>query len=204
MRRLFHLQRSLPSVSAVLGRLGYNPKKTESGDWGSRVEKAIGEFAPLLEARGIVDTSRIVSRTETEVTLDNGLVLKSTRLASVLAHCEELSLLAATLGRAVLEQIHHLLSSGELTQATLLDAIASESVEHFVDWMQAIIARERLRLGFSPTMRFSPGYGDWKLDIQPDILRVLKAEEIGLSVHPESYILLPEKSITAVIGWERR
>ncbi|MFN3659650.1 MAG: hypothetical protein ACK4TN_00250 [Brevinematales bacterium] len=204
MRRVFHLQHSLPSVSAVLRRLGYNPKKTETADWVSRIEKAIGEFSPFLEARGIIDTLRVVSRTDAMVILENGLILNSTKLAFVLAQSEEVSLVAATLGKMIEKKLQYFLSSGEITQATLLDAIASESIEHFVDWMQAIVARERLRFAFSPTMRFSPGYGDWKLDIQPEILRVLKAEEIGLSVHPESYILLPEKSITAVIGWEKK
>jgi cobalamin-dependent methionine synthase I len=53
-------------------------------------------------------------------------------------------------------------------------------------------------------MRDSPGYGDLGTDIQPDILRLLDAGKIGIACQPESFILIPEKSITAIIGWERK
>ncbi|MCX7881892.1 MAG: hypothetical protein N2314_01580 [Brevinematales bacterium] len=201
---MFQLEQSLPSGDHVLGRLGYNPTKAEISDWRSQIEQAIGEFAPLLSAKGIVKIVKVVSRSEEHVALEGGLVLVSQKLARILSSSDEVSVLAATLGVKVVEKIENLLEAKEIAKAAILDAIASESVEHFVDWMQAILVRERLRLGYAPTMRFSPGYGDWRLDVQPQILTFLGAEEIGLSSHPQTYVLQPEKSITAVLGWEKR
>jgi len=50
------------------------------------------------------------------------------------------------------------------------------------------------------TWRFSPGYGDLPIDIQKDLLTLLNAQRrIGLTV-TESCLLLPSKSVTAIIG----
>lgn len=204
MRKRFQLQRSLPKVESVLGRLGYNPKKTDLADWRYKLESRIAAVSHRLEAQGIVDTFSVVKRENNCVELENGLVFFSSRLATVLSKSDEVTVMGATLGWPIVKEIQNLLHKGEVSEAALLDAIASESIEHFVDWMQAVLSRERLRFGYVPTMRFSPGYGDWFLDVQPTLLEILDAKEIGLSAHPETYILQPEKSITAVLGWERR
>ena len=48
--------------------------------------------------------------------------------------------------------------------------------------------------------RFSPGYGDFSIEHQRDIARVLDtARRIGLTV-TDSLMLAPMKSVTAVIG----
>ena len=50
------------------------------------------------------------------------------------------------------------------------------------------------------TIRYSPGYGDFPLSFQKEILDFLDAyRKIGLSVTP-NYIMIPRKSITAVLG----
>ena len=48
--------------------------------------------------------------------------------------------------------------------------------------------------------RFSPGYGDLPLSCQPDFCRVLEAEKtVGITL-TESFLMMPSKSVTAVIG----
>ena len=53
--------------------------------------------------------------------------------------------------------------------------------------------------GYAPTWRFSPGYGNWPLEIQPELGKIIKTEQIGLQV-TENYLLFPRKSVTAIIG----
>jgi|YNPMSStandDraft_1061717.scaffolds.fasta_scaffold00483_10 cobalamin-dependent methionine synthase I len=202
MRRIFQLEQSIPDIRAVLGRLGHNSHKTEAGEWIQRIEHLITKYAHLLSARGVVDTFPVVQKSDDTIVLANGLIFSSKKLALVLKNSQQVTVMAGTLGQPIIDEIQNLLARGEITTAAILDAIASESIDHCMDWMQAILLREHLRFGSRPTMRFSPGYGDWALPIQQDLVRCLQAEEIGLSVHPESYILQPEKSITAVIGWE--
>ena len=50
------------------------------------------------------------------------------------------------------------------------------------------------------TSRYSPGYGDLPIAMQNEFLEILQAKKtIGLSV-TSSNILIPRKSITAILG----
>ena len=44
--------------------------------------------------------------------------------------------------------------------------------------------------GYKPTWRFSPGYGNWPLEIQPQLAKIIKTEMIGWQV-TENYLLFP-------------
>ena len=60
--------------------------------------------------------------------------------------------------------------------------------------------REKISKDNFMTWRFSPGYGDLPITIQREFVRVTDAEKrIGLTVN-EGGILLPRKSVTAIIG----
>ena len=50
------------------------------------------------------------------------------------------------------------------------------------------------------TFRFSPGYGDYPIEMQKEYLRILDApRKIGLTTG-DSCLLVPSKSVTAVLG----
>ena len=60
-----------------------------------------------------------------------------------------------------------------------------------------------LREGLHTKPRFSPGYGDFSLEHQRDFMRILDLENsLGLTL-TGSLLLVPEKSVTAVIGLYR-
>ena len=47
--------------------------------------------------------------------------------------------------------------------------------------------------------RFSPGYGDFPVAYQPDMLRLTRADRLGMAATGGN-MLAPVKSVTAVIG----
>ena len=82
----------------------------------------------------------------------------------------------------------------------MLDTAASVLVEQYADEAEGMLRAEMQRQGMFITGRFSPGYGDFPLDFQPELLGLLAARKsIGLAV-TESNILTPRKSITAVLA----
>lgn len=128
-----------------------------------------------------------------------GLVLQGSSIQKHLAGCGGCLLLALTLGDGV-ERLVRAAEAADMPGAVLLDALASALVEQYADAAENILREEMRRQGQYLTSRFSPGYGDLPIGHQREVLRLLDAHRaIGLSVSP-SGIMLPRKSITAVLG----
>jgi len=128
-----------------------------------------------------------------------GLALPGKDIEAHLQGARSAALLAVTLGGEVDRAIRRY-EVRDMTRAVILDAAAGQAVEEACDLVQAEIGKMADRNGLWTGARFSPGYGDFPLEIQPDFLRRLDAaRKIGLACTP-TLILTPRKSVTAVIG----
>ena len=120
-----------------------------------------------------------------------------------LKNCKEIIIFAATLGLQVDDLIRSLEVS-DMAGAVILDSLASDAIEDYCDEIVGAgfsrPTEKRVGRPHPYTTRFSPGYGDFPLSVQQDLLTVLNAQkQIGLYV-TDSGILIPRKSITAIIG----
>ncbi len=130
------------------------------------------------------------------------LTLEGKAIEAHLAKSEKCAVMAVTLGLEVDKRIT-LYSRTDLTRSIVLDACATAAVEALCDDVQERIRAEAVDLQLELTSRYSPGYGDFSVEVQREIVRVLKTyEKIGLSAN-ENSILLPRKSVTAVIGMQK-
>lgn len=129
--------------------------------------------------------------------LNTPLLLKGGSAKSHLQGCKKIVLMAATLGIGA-DRLIKKYQVSDLSRALACDALASAAIEQVCN-----CAEEEIKEKVSPlymTWRFSPGYGDLPLNIQPEFLTVLGAhKKIGLTV-TDSLIMLPSKSVTAFIG----
>ncbi len=131
------------------------------------------------------------------------LCLPGKDIAELLRNCAECILFCATLGAGV-EQLLRSWQLRDLAFAAMLDACASSAVEALCDAYERELALQPQQEGLFLTDRFSPGYGDLPLSLQKDFCAVLDtARRIGVSL-TASGILLPRKSVTAVIGLSPR
>jgi len=113
--------------------------------------------------------------------------------------CRRAVLLAVTLGVDA-DNLIRRREHTDMTRALVLDACATQQIESACDAIEQHVCREALSNGLTATSRYSPGYGDLPLDIQPRLLAALDAErKIGLTC-TQNLILLPRKSVTAIIG----
>ena len=86
-----------------------------------------------------------------------------------------------------------------MLDAVILDACASVLIDKVCDEAESGII-ETLKENEFLTMRFSPGYGDVPLETSSDLIDILQAtKRIGLSL-TKSHMLVPTKSVTAIIG----
>ncbi len=117
---------------------------------------------------------------------------QSKALDNHLEGCEEAALLAATLGVDA-DRLIRRAEATNIVRATALHACAAAKIEAYVNAAQAQIE------GAGWT-RFSPGYGDFPLSAQKTLLALLDAEKrIGLYI-TQAGMLVPMKSVTAVLG----
>lgn len=127
------------------------------------------------------------------------LTLPGQSIAQHMEGCGEAALMAVTLGARADAEIRRW-ERADLTRSIVLDACAAQLVEEVCDGAEADIRADAAASGLRTTGRFSPGYGDLLLDIQPALLAVLDAgRRCGLTC-TDSLILLPRKSVTALMG----
>ena len=163
----------------------------------AQVERVAAELSESLKPKYLYRAFS-VERTGQGVCLaGSGVTLPGTLAAKMLADCDTALLLACTLGIGF-EQRLRALEKRDMGEAVILDACGSAWVESGCDMAEREIAGRFA--GRFLTDRFSPGYGDLPLALQPVILAALNAEKL-LGIHVgESFLMTPSKSVTAVIG----
>lgn len=125
--------------------------------------------------------------------------VKSKSLYKNLKGCDSVVLFAITLGTEV-DRVMRRYEILDMAKAVVFQASAAAYLEEHCDKIQADIEEELKQSGKFLRPRFSPGYGDFSILHQRDILDILgTAKTIGLAM-TDSYMLIPTKSVTAVIG----
>lgn len=127
------------------------------------------------------------------------LVIKSLALSKRLKGAQRAALFACTIGGGLADKVNAYVADGEIARATVLDAVGSEAAEALADRVDDLIKAKAKAEGYAAVMRFSPGYGDWTIFDQAKVLKAIRTGKIGVRA-TKSYIMVPEKSITACIG----
>ncbi len=109
------------------------------------------------------------------------------------------AVLCCTIGMGTERRLRALAASDALAGA-LYDAACSAYAEDAVEALDGVVRREAAGLGLHANWRFSCGYGDCPLDAQPQILAALDAQRRCGVCATDSSLLLPSKSVTAMIG----
>ncbi len=130
---------------------------------------------------------------------DNLLTINSFYVAKGLKGHTGGTLAAATIGYALPRYSQVCMERGKLWEGTIADMLGSFAVESVVDRFYSSIGKAKKKDGLYPSLRFSPGYGDWSLREQPRLLELLKTGP-DIKTGP-GCLLEPVKSVTALLGW---
>ena len=186
---------------AVYRRLGRKQNITSiTRTQQNEINAYMHEAMSLIELKGSARTLTIIARNHGRIELEGGTVFESASLAKMLDGCQEVLLMASTAGTAIMQVIASDIAGANITRGVVLDATASEVVDAGLSWIMAYFNQALLRQGRIVTRkRFSAGYGDLALVNQRELYRLLKLERIGIEL-TENYILIPEKSVSAIAG----
>lgn len=185
---------SKPNVDEALRYLGAARADPELR---RQAEELANRLANELQPR-YVWTVCPLERTEVAFRLaGTGLELTGATAMRMLEICGQAALLACTLG-ARFDTMLRTAQARDMARAVLLDALGSSFVEAGCDDAEAEIAARFP--GLHRTDRFSPGYGDLPLTVQPALCAALDGgRRLGLTV-TDSLLLNPVKSVTAIVG----
>jgi hypothetical protein len=186
---------------AIYRRLGYRKEATRiSPGQREEVEGYIADALPLLQLKGSALRLPIELEKPALINLPEGDAFASRKLARFLKDAREIILMGATAGTAIMEAIQADIGGRNVTRGVVLDATASEVVDAGLDWIMGyfrqILRREGKTLLNS---RFSAGYGDFALENQRLMHRLLQMGRLNVAI-TKSCLLVPEKSVTAVTG----
>ena len=163
----------------------------------AQVERTARALADELPPRYVYRAFPIARTAEGVALEGGGVALTGTLAETMLQSCDTAVLLCCTLGMEF-ERRLRALERRDMGAAAVLDACGSAWVEAGCDRAEREIAAR-----FAPrflTDRFSPGYGDLPLSLQPAVLAALDAQR-RLGIHlSESFLMTPSKSVTAVLG----
>ena len=187
--------------SKIYSRLGYTQGKTEvTKEQRDNVERCIEEAMALIDLKGAALRVPITAIEESQVKLLDGIIFPSKSLAEFFKNCEEVLFMAATGGSKIMAAIKENSAGADVTKAVIFDAVASEVVDSALSWIMDYFSYELRRENKLLTKnRFSAGYGDLSLESQEVIYNALELKELGISL-TATYMLIPEKSVTALAG----
>jgi len=188
----------------VLLRLKYNVSLSKTNEKVDHlIDAMMDEAYVITHAQASIQEFGIREHTEDTVMLVNtDFVLRGSDIAKHVHECYQVSVMVCTIGKELYEVVQALLKNGEVARATVLDAVGSEAVEALADAVTSIIKHNAQAEGATITSRFSPGYGNWDITEQRGLLKLLEAEKIGVML-TKKCVMIPEKSITACIGWKK-
>ena len=183
-----------PDVSEALRYLGI-PHPT--GELRREAERMADELSDAIQPRYFYRVESVDHLPDRVRLQRTELDLAGSTALEMLAGCDQAVLLACTLG-ARFDAKLLAIQARDMAKAVIYDALGSAFVEAGCDQAERDIAARFPDLFL--TDRFSPGYGDLPLDIQPALCAALDTgRRLGVTVTP-SLLMNPVKSVTAVIG----
>ena len=177
--------------------LGYRGLTTIDEKMQSVIEDCIREMEEAMTPRCIYKTFPIEWNGESCEFA--GIRVELGNLTRNLKGCKEIVMLAVTIGPGA-DRLVKRSEIRDMLKAYTYQAVGAAAVEAWCDEVNERIKQEAADKELYARPRFSPGYGDFPLEVQKDFERILEMPKtIGVTLS-DSLLMTPTKSITAVVG----
>lgn len=184
--------------SEALRYLGYAGQATD-GILDERIDELIEACERMSKPSFLYRIFPVEETPEGVRLTGSSLLLEGDAIREHLHGARACAVMACTLGLANEAAARQMQAKSPL-DALVFGAAGSSLVECAADACEAAIVAEAAASGLHTNWRFSPGYGDLPLSIQPALVRALSADKkLGITV-TKSDLLIPVKSVTAFVG----
>ncbi len=175
-----------------------------NGQIGSRhtvrkVKKWTKEILGTIKPRLVYSLHKIENVTKARITLEDGTVFRTAKLATALRECDYAVCFVGTLGNEIEEVIERLSENNKHSDAFVVDALGSAGAEYLVDRFHKQMELHLKKQSKGVSLRFSPGYCDWTVKEQKELFRVVESDKVGVELS-DSSLMNPRKSVSGVFG----
>lgn len=185
----------------ILRYLGYRRKQELTPEMDQQIQQLMLEVMQVANPRYtfLIFPCQTVENEQQIQVIGTDLILEGKAIYNHLKRAKKVALLAATLGIEVERQIRKY-ELTEMSKALILDACCVEYIEKICELAECVIEQEVAEEQLVLNRRFSPGYGDLPIETQVKFLAVTDAtKRLGINL-TESFLMIPRKSVTAIIG----
>ncbi|MBR4456540.1 MAG: hypothetical protein IKS32_09990 [Solobacterium sp.] len=183
--------------SEIFRYLGQKQTEESQAELGVLIEDSLAQLKREAQPRSITQAVPLQIDGETIQICDTAIHSQS--LLRNLRGCSQVILMACTLGRGA----DRLIARAQLRSvllAAVMNACANAMIEAYCDEVNQQAAEQMKQNGLYCRPRYSPGYGDLPLTFQRDFFSLLPVtRSIGVVLN-DSLLMVPEKSVTALIG----
>jgi cobalamin-dependent methionine synthase I len=199
-QQLFSLPISIP-FKRIYSRLGQRVSTQIDDNTKSKIDNLINEAFLLCEPKARCEIFRVEQNDGKNIVI-GGETFVSESFCELVKNCDRIALFAVTIGEKLMQRRQEFIDKGDMFNAVVYDAAASELAEEAAEYMHGFLGKMAATTGgVIMKRRFSPGYSDMSLEMQKKIFKLLKPENIGIHLSP-SCLMIPEKSVTAFVGIE--
>jgi hypothetical protein len=163
-------------------------------------EEAMQESLSLLIPRVVYHEFTVEGVKHERLLLQGGRKIDSKLLAQQLAAASKIIVIIATIGVELEKRVSKIWET-DMVYALALDGAGSASVEALANAACLFFENQAAEEGLQASIPFSPGMVDWTVaDGQPQIFNLLGEAGTIVNLTP-SYIMIPRKSLTMVMGF---
>lgn len=184
-------------IKEAIRYLGYGRQAVDEPTM-ALIQESLQELEEIAEVKFIYRIFELSYPSLNSVQINN-IKIHSHNLVKNLKGCNQCILFGITLG-AMVDRILHRYEKVHMAKAVVFQACAAAYLEEECNKLQVKWSEKFMKEDKYLRPRFSPGYGDFSILHQKNILELLDApRKIGLTV-TESFMMTPTKSVTAIIG----
>lgn len=120
-------------------------------------------------------------------------------IASAMERATMLAIFTVTLGKAYKEWMEEIRGEADIVREFVGDSIASVFTDGVTEELISILRAKCAAEGLRITNNYSPGYCNWQLEEQRLLFSLLPEGVSGITL-TESFVMLPTKSVSGIIG----
>ena len=191
----------MADINEIMRYLGYELGKYDEKTL-IRVNEISEDIEKTIKPKWTFKELSIKEKNRDSVVIDSSITLTGEAITKHLSESDRVYVMGATLG---IDADRYLLRKSSVSglEGMIADACLSSLVEEGANDCEEYI-RTLVNDDEQLTFRFSPGYGDLSTSVQESIIKNLSFDKILGITLTDSFIMIPKKSVIAIIGVEKK